>query len=142
MSKHDEESYMNHREADFTTLFRHWLRANPMPSAAFELKYSPTNALPFNGSSSVKPHQIDALLAAQTKRGLLYKPPDDSRGVKPCDLLLVANATSYVVICYPTEFHVIPIESYVHEKESSTRQSLTSERARAIADISVITKAP
>lgn len=128
---------MKTREADFTLLFRHWLRANPMSSAVFELKYSPTQAFPFNGSAAVKPHQIDALLASQTKGGLLYKAPDDSRGIKPCDLLLISNAIGYVVICYPKEFHIISIESYLLEKDTSIRRSLTNERAREIASVSV-----
>lgn len=128
---------MKTSEASFTILFRHWLKANPMPSAAFELKYSQTDALLYHGPSSVKPHQVDALLACQTKTGLLYKPPDDSRGVKPCDLLLVANAIGYVVICYPEQFSIIPVESYLFEKENSVRRSLTSKRAEEISDVTV-----
>ncbi len=123
------------REAKFTVLFRHWLMANPMWSAAFELKQTTNDSLPF---SAVQEHQLDALLAvSEGAKGLLYKAPDDSRGVKPMDLLYLRNADAYVVIKYPEFFCLIDVDAFIKEKEKSNkkgnRKSLTSDRAQAIA---------
>lgn len=122
---------MKKREADFGTLFRHWLKANPMISAAFELKQVKSNAMPF---SAVKEHQIDALMAVQSKQGILYKAPDDSRGIKPFDFFYLRNALAFIVIKYPKFFVLIEPEDFIKERDVlSKRKSLTSARAKAIA---------
>ncbi len=126
---------MKKREADFTILFRHWLKANPMYSGAFELKQTTKNCLPF---SDVKEHQLDALLAVKSKHGLLYKAPDDSRGVKPFDLFYLRNAFAYVVIKFPKSFHIIDAEMFKDEQKISKRKSLTEIRAFQISIKSVV----
>lgn len=127
---------MKKREADFGTLFRHWLKANSEHffSAAFELKQTTGDSIPF---SSVAEHQLDALQATRTPNGLLYKAPDDSRGVKPFDYFYLKNAPSFVVIKYPKHFEIINVETFMLEKGRSKRKSLTSARARAISVASV-----
>lgn len=126
------------REARFTVLFRHWLMANPMWPAAFELKQSTTDSISF---SDVQEHQLNALLAAAGgEKGLLYKAPDDSRGVKPCDLLYLRNADAYVVIKYPPGFVLIDVDKFVEEKKKSLRKSLTWDRAQKIAYQTITTK--
>lgn len=122
------------REAKFTILFRHWLKQyDPMFSAGFELKQTTTDSLPFD---AVKDHQIDALLAANST-GLLYKAPDDSRGIKPFDLFYLRGAATYVVIKYPSCFVLINIRIFKMEKEKSKRKSLTVKRAQQIAELTV-----
>lgn len=121
------------KEANFTLRFRHWLKANPMPSAAFELKQC-SGSLPF---SALADHQVDALLAVKSDTGLLYKAPDDSRSVKPFDLFYLRNTYAYVVIKYPRSFHIISIDTFLLEKKRSKRKSLTESRARDISVISV-----
>lgn len=125
---------MKKREADFGVLFRHWLKHNPMYSGAFELKQTTKTSIPFN---SIAEHQLDALQAANSKRGILYKAPDDSRGIKPFDYFYLRNAPSYVVIKFPDAFHIISISNFIHEKKTSKRKSLTSERAKQISVKSV-----
>ncbi len=122
------------REAQFTQLFRHWLKANPMRSSAFELKQTTSNALAFE---AVAQHQLDALLACTKPQGLLYKAPDDSRGIKPFDLFYLSLAYAWVVIKYPKSFHIIGVETFILEKQRSKRKSLTSGRAREISTVSV-----
>lgn len=123
------------REANFGTLFRHWLRANPfMTSAAFELKQTRTDSISFN---DVQEHQIDALVAARGAMGILYKAPDDSRGVKPFDFFYLREAKAFVVIKYPKCFCLVPVEKFILEKASSVRRSLTSARAREISTVVV-----
>lgn len=129
---------MRKREANFTLLFRHWIKAHAdfFSSAAFELKQTTTNSLPF---SDVQEHQRDALEAAcLSPHGLLYKAPDDSRGIKPFDLFYLRYAEAYVVIKYPDCFVIIDSEEFESEKISSKRKSLTSERAKEIARTIVV----
>jgi hypothetical protein len=125
---------MTKREAQFGSLFRHWLKTVSIGSAAFELKQTQTNALPF---SALQEHQIDALRSARSPYGILYKAPDDSAGVKPFDYFYLQSVPAFVVIRYPKSFHVIPVENFVAESESSKRRSLTSERAEEISTYSV-----
>lgn len=122
------------READFGTYFRHWLKANPMFSGAFELKQTTGKSIPF---SDVQPHQIEALEAANSKHGILYKAPDDSRGIKPFDYFYLREAPAWVVIKFPDAFHIISIGNFIMEKKKSDRKSLTSARAREISTKSV-----
>lgn len=122
------------REAKFTLLFRHWLKANPRMSAAFELKQC-GSSLPFN---AVQEHQVDALTSVHSSTGLLYKAPDDSRGVKPFDLFYLRSAPAYVVVLFGNkEFSLIEIETFMLEKKRSKRKSLTMARAREISTITV-----
>ncbi len=117
------------REANFQTLFRHWLRANPMQSAAFELKQTTKDSLPFD---AVEPHQVDALMAV-SMGPILYKAPDDSRGIKPFDFFYLNSVFAFVVIRYPEFFCMIDIEAFIAERSESARKSLTSARALEIA---------
>lgn len=124
------------REAKFTELFRHYLKAHPMYSAAFELKQTIKDYISFN---VVKEHQVDALMAAKTK-GILYKIPDDSIGIKPFDMVYLKNSPAYVVIKYPNFFCIIDIETFLLEKQRSKKKSLSSSRAKEISIKSIILK--
>lgn len=121
------------KEANFGPEFRSWLKANPMPTSCYELKQT-TTPLPF---SAVKEHQINALLASKLKgKGILYKIPDDSRGVKPFDFFFMNGVFAWVVIKYQKKgFVFIDVETFVLESERSKRKSLTWERAKQIATI-------
>lgn len=127
------------RESKFGQTFRHWLKSEPLRfsyGAAFELKQTST-ALPFD---AVEEHQLDALLAvAESDKGMLYKIPDDSRGIKPFDMVFMRKAPAYVVIKYPKHFEVITVGTFIHEKKISNRKSLTAQRAREISVVSVKT---
>lgn len=123
------------REAEFGSLFRHWLRSQKQweGSAAFELKQTREHSIPF---SDVQDHQIAALEASQAT-GLLYKIPDDSRGVKPFDMVFLQFARAYVVIRYPKFFCLISVGTFTAERDRSDRKSLIESKAREIADICV-----
>ena len=128
---------MKKREADFGIFFRHWLRAHPMRSCAFELKQTRSHRLPF---SAVKEHQLEFLLATKSNKGILYKIADDSRGIKPFDMFYFRNAEAYVVIKYPECFVMIEPKTFIFERDVlSTEQSLTAERAKKIAKYSYST---
>lgn len=125
---------MKKREADFGTLFRHWLKANPMISAAFELKQTKKTYISF---SEVKDHQLEALQAAQSKQGILYKAPDDSRGIKPFDFFYLRNSLAFVVIKYKKFFVLIEVDEFIKEKKISKGKSLTEAKAKDIASLFV-----
>jgi hypothetical protein len=120
------------REAQFTELFRHWINKYPPDRpTAYELKQTTTDSIPF---SDVKEHQIDALMAVKWgDKGLLYKAPDDSRGIKPFDLFYMKGCPAFIVIKYPKLFVLIDIETFIEEKKRSKRKSLTVDRAVEIA---------
>lgn len=123
------------REANFGEIFRHYLRAHPWPRpAAFELKQTTANAIAFD---SVQPHQINALASANSTLGILYKAPDDSRGIKPFDYFYLVECDAYIVIKYPHFFVVIALVNFLREKQLSERKSLTASRAREIAHTTV-----
>lgn len=124
---------MKKREAEFGREFRAWIKANPMPTSAYELKQT-TAPLPFD---AVKEHQINALLACRDKdRGLLYKIADDSAGFKPFDFFYMNQVFSWVVIKYQKKgFVIISIDNFLMEKERSKRKSLTWSKAKSIATI-------
>lgn len=121
------------REQQFTLQFRHWIKANPQPlCCAFELKQTTADSIPF---SAVQEHQLDALIASASEKGLLWKLPDDSRGIKPFDMFYLTRADGYVVIKYPDFFCLIGVYEFIKEKALSKRKSLTADRAREIAYI-------
>lgn len=123
------------REANFGLLFRKWWKTQEdMPSAAFELKQTTIDYISF---SALQEHQEIALLASKSRKGILYKAPDDSRSVKPFDYFHLARAMAYVVIRYPKGFEVIDIDTFLLERDRSQRKSLTHERARRISTFSV-----
>jgi hypothetical protein len=122
----------NKKEADFGLQFRKWMKENPQMTGAFELKQT-EGSLPF---SSVKDHQLAALLAAKYK-GLLWKIADDSKGVKPFDYFYLREACAYVVIKFPDVVCFIDVDDFILEKAKSIRRSLTSKRAKEMAVISV-----
>jgi len=118
------------REANATVRFRHYLRAHPFERTTwYEVKQTRSDSLPF---AAVKEHQIDWLMAS--KHGNTnYKIPDDSRGVKPVDGIFTKESDAVIVIKYPEYFVVIDVEAFIKERDVSDRESLTFERARAIA---------
>ena len=125
---------MTKREARFTVYFRHWLKAHPALSAVFELKQTRTDSIAFN---AVEPHQLNALLAAKGDQGVIYKIPDDSRGVKPFDISYHRLSDAYVVVKFPSCFVIIDATAWNFEQNHTTRKSLTLTRAKEIAEICV-----
>ena len=124
---------MNKQEQKFTIEFRHWLKKNPMPSSVFELKHTRGKSyLPFN---EVKEHQLNALLAVESNNGFLYKISDDSIGAKPFDMFFLKKTKAFICIKYPLFFAIIPVKSFIKEKETSDRKSLTDVQAKRLSEI-------
>ncbi len=124
---------MHKREAKAQIVLKHYLTSGKYtgPSAAFELKRTLEDSIPF---SAVADHQEEALDAA-LNNSLYYKIPDDTIGLKPFDCFYLTNTLAYVVIGYGKQlksFVFIPIDAWKHEKETSKRRSLTYDRALQI----------
>ena len=116
------------KERDFQSTFNNWLKQVYKKTAAFELKITHTDSLPFN---SVKDHQIAALEAA--KWGVLvYKIPDVGYQ-NPFDCFSLVNVPAFVVIKYASFFCLIDVETFTLERDRSKRKSLTSARAKELA---------
>lgn len=125
---------MSFAEKDFQKEFNKWVKYKYEGSGAFELKICKGKSLPFN---AVKDHQIDNLrIAKHSDKGLVYKIPDDSIGVKPFDSFKLVCVPSFVVIMFykrgQKEFIMIDVDKYVEEVNNSERKSLTEDRAKEI----------
>lgn len=119
------------RESRFSLIFRHWLKANPRYSSAFELKQSTGISIPFDCLES---QQIDYLLAIKSDAGTLIRVQGTTG--EP-DYAYFRNAPANVVIRFPREFHLIDIDTFLLEKKRSKRKSLTTLRAREISIVSI-----
>lgn len=121
---------MYKREAKFGILFRHWLKANPRFSCAFELKQTQGGTIPFN---CLEEAQIDYLQAVKSNRGVLIR---TQGGNGEPDYIYLRDFPANVVILFPSAFYLIDIDVFVHEKEQDKR-GLSAERAAQIALVSV-----
>lgn len=115
-------------EANFNTLFNHWLKSVHKQTGAFELKQTKTNSLPF---ASVVPHQVAAL--KNSKNGVLVFKIPDAGYQNPFDTFSLAGVPAFVVIKYPDFFCMIDINDWLQEVKINERKSLTSIRAKEIA---------
>lgn len=122
---------MKKREADFGILFRHWIKAHPQFSSAYELKQTSNTSIPF---SCVEENQLIYLSAIRSNKGVFIR-VQGTNG-EP-DYIYLRNAPAYVVIKYPKSFHLIGIDTFLLEKARSKRKSLTEERAKEISVKSV-----
>lgn len=121
------------READFGIRFRHWLRANPTFSTAFELKQTIGPSIAF---SALEDHQAVYLQAIKSDKGVLVRVQGT---VGEPDYIYLRNTPASVVIKFPREFSIIDIDTFLFEKKKSSRKSLTMLRAREISTVTVKT---
>lgn len=120
------------KEKVFQTKFNHWVKNIYKRTAAFELKQTSTNSLPFD---AVKDHQVEALQAASDK-GLVWKIPDCGFQ-NPFDAVALFRVPAFVVIKYPESWEMIAIDTFVLEKSQSKTKSLTAQRAKKISTLSI-----
>lgn len=126
-------------EAQFQTLFKRWLDALwEGGSAAFELKRSKTDSLPFD---AVEVHQKENLLRAN-RGAFYYKIPDDSIGQKPFDCFVLRDVDAYIVIAFGPrikEFFLIPIDTWLQLEKESARKSIHVDTLRGVSAVRTIT---
>jgi len=119
---------MKKREANFNSLFNKWVKNVYRKTAAFELKQTTTDSLPF---SALQEHQAQALLQARWET-FVFKIPDAGYQ-NPFDCFSLSGVPAYIVIKYPDFFCLIDIETFLLESKRSKRRSLTSERAKELS---------
>ena len=124
--------YTRKKEANFGVLFRHWLKANPTFSQAYELKQTAIDSLPF---SALEDHQALYLQAIKSKHGTLIRV--QGSGGEP-DYVYLRSCPASIVVKFPREFSVIDIDTWLLERSRSKRKSLTAERASAISTVTVL----
>lgn len=122
----------NRREANFSTVLRHWLVANPLYTCALEAKQTTTDSIPF---SDVSQAQLDWGMAISSNKGILLRVQAVAEGMP--DYIYMRNEPAFVVIRYPHFFVLILVEIFIKEKVMSERKSLTDKRARQIASVVV-----
>lgn len=97
--------------------------------AYFELKVSRGTSLPFDAVSMKQNNNLKV-------RKFVHKFSDFDRMGTPFDMVCFCGK-GYVVIQYyrprNKEFFIIPIDTFLKEKETSDRKSLTEERARELS---------
>lgn len=120
-------------EANFNTIFNHWLKEIYKKTGAFELKQTKTDSIPF---SSIVEHQKAALYNSKNSV-LVYKIPD-AGFQNPYDCFCMSGVDAFVVIKYPNFFCLIDIDVWIEEEKKSERRSLTSSRAKEIATLLVL----
>lgn len=127
------------REAQFQILFKRWLTARwGDDSAAFELKRTQEDSLPFN---ALEIHQKENLIRA-SMGFFYYKIPDDSIGQKPFDCFVLSRAKAYVVIAFGVrlkEFFLIPIEVWIELERNATRKSIHVNTLRDTEGVTIVT---
>lgn len=128
---------MKKREANFgTEYFAPYVRRYGLSSSEpVETKQTTEDYISF---SVVPEHQLDALQACKTEKGFLYKISDQSVGHKPFDYVYYCNCkNAWIVIKFPAFFCFFDVDVFIKEKESSTRKSLTAERARELSPMTI-----
>lgn len=125
---------MKHKEADASIIFRHWIMANPQYTQCIEMK--DTNGKDYLPFSEVKQAQLDfADAIMNSPKGVLIRVQATVEGVP--DYIYLRNEPCFIPIRYPQVIHIISVNNFIFEKEKSERKSLTEDRARAIATISI-----
>lgn len=120
------------REAKFQTIFNKWVLNVFKKTAAFELKQTVNDRLPF---SRLKDHQAAALWNA--KHNMLTYKLVDCGYQNPFDSVSLKCVPAYVVIRYQQFFCLIDIDAFIKEGDESEEKSLTSARAKEIAEMCV-----
>lgn len=124
------------QEADFSIRLRHYLKANPLPiSCPLEVKDT-RGKLSFS-YAELKEEQVNNALASKSDRGNLIRISVGTVGAP--DYCYYRNSPAYVVIKYPSGFVFIDIETFILERSTSKRKSLTWERAQDISIRTVCT---
>lgn len=128
---------MQKKEADFSILLRHYLKAHPLPvSCPLEIK--DTRGKEYFSYAELKEEQINNALASKSDKGNLIRVSVGTVGAP--DYCFYRNSPAYIVIKYPLGFVFVDIETFIMERDRSKRKSLTWGRAQEISIRTVVSK--
>jgi penicillin-binding protein-related factor A (putative recombinase) len=123
-------------ESNFQSLFSKWVKDNWRSSAAFELKITKTNTLPF---SRIEEHQLVSL--SKAKHAILYhKISDSAIGFKPFDCFTLYNSEAYLVIMYykpraKKQFYMIDIDVLENFMQIKSNHSISEQNAKELGQV-------
>lgn len=121
---------MKRKEADFSLVLRHYLKANPLPiSCPIEVK--DTRGKNYFSYAELKEEQINNALASKSSKGNLIRIASGTVGGP--DYAWYINSPAPIFIHYPKWMIVIDTETFIIERDRSRRKSLTLERAKEIS---------
>ncbi len=114
-------------------------KKNTVPGV-FELKLVKLEKVKTLGFSKVEPHQIRALLAANSDKGCAHKLSDMSMDKKPWDCQRIANYPAFVVPVYwkpgkPKVAYYVPIKSFVATVHPG--EGLSEDQAKQLAEFTI-----
>lgn len=115
------------READHTRAVLEWFKENYLGGCVvIEIKYSSGNSVP---RRAVLPHQIAALTAANSGRGLVHKLSDEARRQQPFDAFLMRSCDAFVVCVFGGSrgvgvCHAVPVRMWGGIKREMNPDSL------------------
>jgi hypothetical protein len=122
----------NSQETDFSLVFRKWWNKHPI-RGNIELKHSRgKDSIPFK---AIEAEQVAVALAAGSKNGVLLRVASGTVGAG--DYIGLVRDPAWVVIKYPKGAYMISIDSFLNERDTSNRKSLTDIRAKEIATYSL-----
>lgn len=122
------------RESKFSVLFRHWLMANPIKkSCTFEMKQTTRDRISFGSLEQRQWEYSNAIKHGH--KGVLMR---NVGGRGEPDYNYYYHAPAYIAVKFPGFFCIIDIDAWMLEAgRDSNIVSLTSKRAREIADLTV-----
>lgn len=120
-------------ESKSAILFRHWIKANPMFSASFEMK--DTKGKQYISFTEIKDHQLNYGMAIKGNNGVFIRV--QGMNGEP-DYIYLRNIPAFMAIKYPNSFELIDIETLVIEKKKTKHKSLSYARAKQLSTISIV----
>lgn len=116
------------KEASFGVYLKHFVEKHPFRITTFiETKQTETDTIPF---SCLETKQVAFGMLTKSNKGVWIR----VQGVNgEQDYIWATNSPSYVAIKFKSGFTFIDIETFVLERDSSKRKSLTWERAQEIS---------
>jgi hypothetical protein len=107
-------------EANFSLIFRHWLKANyhKFESCSFEMKDSRSKNVFL--VSELKEEQRNHALACKSDKGNFMR-TTGTTGI--ADYIFLRNAYAYIVLRYPKAFYIIDIDDILLFKGKSLKET-------------------
>jgi len=116
---------MQKKEASITPRIMKWFASVVPFSSPLEIKH--TRGKDYFNMAELKEHQKNWLLACTTEKGCTWKIPDQGYGFNPFDVLHYKQASSYIVIVYPTTLYAIEIREIIQITSSRLFEPLCQE---------------
>lgn len=108
---------MQKKEADFSLILRHYLKANPLPDSC-PIECKDTRGKDYFLMSELKEEQINNALASKSAKGNLIR---ISSGTIGCpDYAYYRNSTAPIFIRFPKFFCMIDIDDLIKVKKKLT----------------------